>query len=268
MSSAPEHVEVLYTVVDRPFRLRDETARITRDWQEWLVRELRGNAFDVTVDAGMVRVSRRGNDLGILGLRRCVDVEGELAEREWLDERSPVPWVGEVLGYVAYAEAPRDRAPASRDEHESLALWLGHLAVGPVFDFVTEDVHQPLVEKTFSLLDTTMDYGGFRDAMISFDQEYMDMMAAKINDRLRAIGISTTVVAVDREYASWSSATPFSFLDNEAPGGPVIVDLEGKRIGKPDPILKKERIGFWVHDHTFYERIKSLGFFAGPMFPP
>lgn len=264
MTKSMELVEAVFTVVDRPFKLDVEGAgKITPDWQDWVVRTLRYFTYEVVLDDGLVQVRRDNDHVGTLAFHTVEEILQEYPDDESFRVRSPVPWVGDVLGYVSYADGDRDATLDSDDRHFLFARSLGTICVGPVIDVINDEVHQPLEEVRFPLSDAMARSGGFRDALISDDQAYLDLMNAELNERARAIGITTPIYVAKRDHIRClKNTTPFYFAGISDPKGPAILDRDGKRIQRPERILDRELVGFWHYDYTWEADLKSLGIFS------
>lgn len=264
MTESMELIEAVFTVVDRPFKLAGEGAgKITLEWQDWLVRTLRYFKYDVELDDGLVQVRRDNDHVGTLAFQTVEETIQTYPDYESFRVRSPVPWVGDVLGYVSYADGRRGDSWESRERHIRFARSLGNICVGPVIDLINDEVHHPLEEVRFPLSDAMAEAGGFRDALISYDQAYLDLMKAELNERARAVGITTPIHASERnEIRFLKNTTPFYFAGISNPKGLAILDRDGKRIQRPEVILDRELVGFWHYDYDWVDDLKSLGAFS------
>lgn len=270
MTSELQFVEVLFTVVDRPFRLIwDATEKIAPGWEDWLVRELRAHTYDVEFDGDLVRVLDDAQRMATLAFRSVAEMASKYGDEPWFQERSPCPWVGRVLGYVEYAAAPTRGDWESRHTRRAFAGWLGHLAIGPVIDLVYDgEVHQPLEESQFPLSHCLKATHGFHDGVISVEEAYMTMIETEINDRIRKIGIGSRVfAATGGELLDLDKHTAFAFNYAVHPEHDPIVDLQGKRIRRPEELLEKEFISLWTYDLDLKDKIQSIGIYSGPELP-
>lgn len=252
-------VQLYFTVVDRPFRLACDRERISPNWQDWLVRELRALRYDLQVDEGRVRVFKESNEVGRLAFRSVDDIAKERGDEDWFYERSPCPWVGGVMGYVEFQQADLPRKFPFIEWAGDLAGRLGYLCVGPVIDLYTgAQVHQPLEEKQYPLTHCLEPRRGFYNAVISEDEKYMTMIETEINDRLRKIGIASRVYAASHPPLDLDRYTAFYFGYAISPKTDPIVDLQGKPIRRPWNLLSKEFIGLWNYEDGLARKIGSV----------
>lgn len=183
-------VDLIPTVVDRPFHLQWEGARINADWKAWLLEELRVAKYQVAEADGLTRVAIDNRWVCSLAFPSDSDIVVSHDVASW--PAPPCPWASRVLGYIECGVV-RSASPGPRESDvRQVIASLGYLTLGPVVDAVLgEPVLQPLERVQVPLVDTTTLRHGFRDAMVSYDDAYLRMVQAQINERLQEIGIGS-----------------------------------------------------------------------------
>jgi len=299
MTTRLEHVELLFTVVERPFHLLWESVKISADCRTWLVQELRTAQYSVDVEDELVHVGVDARRVCSFGFRSVAEIAIEHHDDAWFRDSPVCPWVGRVLGYVEWCvERTAEPRPRESDVRRIIETLAG-LGLGSVIDVLLgEEVHQPLVPVLVPLSHCLWTRHGFRTAMISYDDDYLHLVAGQINKRLREIGIGSRVASALGDHLLMSKYTPFTFysiaeleeiererrcvegawgwvkrklrepveryLDIAQLHGPI-VDLRGRSIRNPDAILSKEHVELWTYDTQLTRKIPSIGVLASPL---
>lgn len=261
MTKSLSYARLHFAVVDRELRFVCDHERITPNWREWIVSGLRALTYDIEVDDGLVRVFRQSHQIARLAFRSVEEIASEYGDEDWFHARSPCPLVGSVLGYVEFEPADVPSEHQSQHWPGRLAGLLGDRTAGPAVDhFCSEDVLQPLVERKFPLAHCLYAQGGFNQGLISTEEPYMTMIETEINDRMRRLGIGSRVHAgCGYLVPDYDKYTPFVFNFAWHPKDSPIVDLQGKRIRRPEDLLANEVIGLWTYNDDFEDKVRFIG---------